>query len=72
MSVADIKIASDWLRTQSLQILFDLLESEGGEARIAGGAVRNELMGKSINDIDLSTTHLPEQVAGLLEAAGRW
>ena len=40
-----------------------------GNVRIVGGAVRDTLLGIDTADIDLATTHAPEQVADLLEAA---
>ena len=40
-----------------------------GTARIVGGAVRDTLLGIDTADVDLATTHSPEQVIDLLEAA---
>ena len=40
-----------------------------GNARIVGGAVRDTLLGIDTADIDLATTHAPERVVDLLEAA---
>ena len=40
-----------------------------GNARIVGGAVRDTLLGIDTADVDLATTHAPEQVVDLLEAA---
>ncbi|MGE4247113.1 MAG: CCA tRNA nucleotidyltransferase [Parvibaculaceae bacterium] len=44
--------------------------SEGGSARVAGGAVRNALMEHPVADIDIATTHRPERVMELAQAAG--
>jgi tRNA nucleotidyltransferase/poly(A) polymerase len=51
-----------WLNDGALRRVFDALEKAGGEARVAGGAVRNALMGEAVNDIDIATTLNPEQV----------
>ncbi len=59
-----------WLKDGALRRVFGALEAEGGEARIAGGAVRNALMGEPVNDIDIATTALPDEVLRRAEAAG--
>lgn len=59
-----------WLSDQSLQVLFAALNRDGGEARAVGGAVRNTLFGTPVNDVDLATTHLPQETMRLAEAAG--
>lgn len=61
---------SDWLFSDGLQHLFDVLEVEGEETRVNGGAVRNSLLGEPIGDVDLSTTLEPEAVMEILKAAG--
>lgn len=67
----DIRIKDKWLQEETLQELFDILCADGGEARIAGGAVRNALMGMDASDIDLCTTLLPQEVVKRLQAAGK-
>lgn len=59
-----------WLRGPQLQNVLDVLERDGGEARVVGGAVRNALLGEPINDIDIATPLLPEQVMARASAAG--
>ncbi|MEM7067583.1 MAG: CCA tRNA nucleotidyltransferase [Pseudomonadota bacterium] len=66
----DISIEEEWLKAPKLQRLFDLLTADGGEAMIAGGAVRNALMGERVADIDLCTTLVPQEVMDRLESAG--
>lgn len=51
-----------WLNDRALRHVFDALAAAGGEARVAGGAVRNTLMGEPVNDVDIATTLTPEQV----------
>ena len=64
------QIKDGWLQESTLQTLFDILCEGAGEARVAGGAVRNALMGMPASDIDLCTTLLPQEVVTRLEVAG--
>jgi poly(A) polymerase len=50
--------------------LLDVLDRDGEEARIVGGAVRNALLDEPIGDIDIATTALPNVVIARVEAAG--
>jgi poly(A) polymerase len=59
-----------WFQDPALQRVLDLLNADGGEARVAGGAVRNALMGLAVTDIDIATTLLPEQVVERAAQAG--
>ncbi len=59
-----------WFNDAALKRVMALLNAEGGEARIAGGAVRNALMGLPISDIDIATTLRPFEVMERAEAAG--
>lgn len=59
-----------WLRDAGLRQVFDAIAAAGGEARVAGGAVRNGLMGLPVADIDLAATLLPAAVTQACEAAG--
>lgn len=59
-----------WLADPRLVEIFKALSAAPGESRIVGGAVRNALLGESIGDIDIATTHRPEAVVQLLETAG--
>lgn len=51
-----------WLTDPAVQAVFSLLNADGGEGRIVGGAVRNALMGLPISDADFATTNLPDEV----------
>ena len=51
-----------WLRDHRLQSLLALLNDGGGEARVAGGAVRNALLGVAVADVDVATTVPPQEV----------
>jgi poly(A) polymerase len=59
-----------WLRSGPAARVLGLLNSEGAEARVVGGAVRNELLGIPVNDIDIATTALPAEVIRRAKAAG--
>ena len=49
-----------WLQEPTLQNLLKILEEEGHEARVIGGAVRNALLEVPIDDIDIATTRTPD------------
>ena len=59
-----------WLSDADLQMVLDALKAGGGEARIAGGAVRDGLLGLPVSDIDIATTEPPDRVIELAAAAG--
>jgi poly(A) polymerase len=50
--------------------LLAVLNHDGEEARIVGGAVRNVLLGEPVADIDIATTCLPEETMRRAGAAG--
>jgi poly(A) polymerase len=64
------KIEAPWLGEGSVAKLLALLNRDGEEARVVGGAVRNDLLGIVANEIDIATTALPEEVTRRVEAAG--
>ena len=47
-----------------------LLDCDGEEARVVGGAVRNALMERSIAEIDIATTAVPDEVMRRATLAG--
>jgi poly(A) polymerase len=59
-----------WLVRGEAAPLLKLLDSEGEEARIVGGAVRNALLRLPVREIDIATTALPDEVVRRVEAAG--
>ena len=61
---------SIWLQSDGLQKLFEILQADGEEVRVNGGAVRNSLLGEEIGDVDLSTTLVPQGVLERLKKAG--
>ena len=59
-----------WFSDPALVRVLALLNADGGEGRVAGGAVRNSLMGLPVADIDIATTLEPEAVVERALAAG--
>ncbi|CAF5040164.1 unnamed protein product, partial [Rotaria magnacalcarata] len=57
------------LLTPSLLKLVELFKSNQHELRVAGGAVRDILMGINPHDVDFATTATPEQVRKMLNEA---
>ncbi|MFZ5681174.1 MAG: CCA tRNA nucleotidyltransferase [Bradyrhizobiaceae bacterium] len=62
MNAPDSLRDAPWLRSGATARVLTLLNSGGEEARVAGGAVRNALLGLPIGDIDIATTAVPEEV----------
>ena len=59
-----------WLNEPALQRVFAAIAAAGVEARVAGGAVRNALLGEAVTEVDLATTLSPEQVTAACVSAG--
>ncbi len=64
------RLTADWLRAPALQNVFAALAPSGLETRSVGGAVRNALLDLPVDDIDLATQILPNDVMRLAAAAG--
>ncbi|TPJ81306.1 CCA tRNA nucleotidyltransferase [Mesorhizobium sp. B2-6-2] len=67
---ASLSGRADWLADKHLQKLLAALKQGGEEARVAGGAVRNSLIGQPVADIDIAATTVPEETVRRAEAAG--
>jgi poly(A) polymerase len=59
-----------WPHAAELLRLIDVLDRDGEEARVVGGAVRNTLIGSPVHEVDLATTAMPEEVVRRVKAAG--
>jgi tRNA nucleotidyltransferase/poly(A) polymerase len=59
-----------WLTSGPALRVLQLLNGGGEEARVVGGAVRNALLGIAVNDVDIATTALPDEVVKRAKAAG--
>ena len=53
---------ASWLTSGPSARVLALLNADGEEARIVGGAVRNALMDLPVGEIDIATTALPDEV----------
>lgn len=59
-----------WMMAPSAIIIMDVLNRDGAEARFIGGCVRDAILKRPTNDVDIATTLPPDAVTRLLEAAG--
>jgi len=66
----DRKLDVPWLASGPLPQLMSVLDRDGEEARVVGGAVRNALLGLTASEIDIATTAVPEEVVRRVHAAG--
>ena len=57
-----------WMTAPETRAVFDALGSDN--ARFVGGSVRNALMGRPVEDIDIATPLRPDEVTRQLEASG--
>ncbi|MCD0420168.1 CCA tRNA nucleotidyltransferase [Rhodopseudomonas sp. BR0M22] len=62
MTDVPVRNNAPWLHTGPAARVLALLNGDGEEARVVGGAVRNALLGQPIGDIDIATTAVPEDV----------
>ena len=60
-----------WLKEGEVARLLALLNCDGEEARVVGGAVRNGLLHLPVAEIDVATTAVPGEVARRVEAAAK-
>src|SRR6476646_668062 len=59
-----------WLTSGPAARVLGLLNGDGEEARVVGGAVRNALLEIPTGDIDIATTAVPDEVMRRAKAAG--
>ena len=59
-----------WPYAAELARLLEVLDRDGEEARVVGGAVRNALIDMPIHEVDVATTAVPEEVVRRVKAAG--
>lgn len=70
MSTARVLVDAPWLKSGAASRVLSLLNVDGEEARVVGGAVRNALLKISIGDIDIATTMVPDEVMRRAKIAG--
>lgn len=62
---------ASWFKAKESQALLDALEAaRAGASRFVGGCVRNTLMGRPVDDIDVATQLTPERVTEICSGAG--
>lgn len=62
---------ADWLAApQTLAVMAALEAARANGSRFVGGCVRNTLMGKAVDDVDIATQLEPDAVVAALDAAG--
>lgn len=70
MSAVPMLADAPWLTSGGTARVLELLNADGEEARVVGGAVRNALLGLMPGDIDIATTVLPLEVMRRAKSAG--
>lgn len=66
----DVMAAREQVLTAPVMRLLEVLSPPGEETRVVGGAVRNALLGRRIEDFDLATSLEPLQTVQRAQAAG--
>lgn len=61
---------ADWLAWPGVREVFVTISVQGFEIRAVGGAVRDALMSRRVQDVDFATTAPPETVMELARSAG--
>jgi poly(A) polymerase len=59
-----------WLTAGATARVLQLLDGDGEQARVVGGAVRNALMKLPVGEVDIATTAVPDEVVRRARAAG--
>jgi poly(A) polymerase len=70
MSATRVLDDAPWLKSGPTARVLELLNGDGEEARVIGGAVRNALLKIPTGDVDIATTALPAEVMRRAKTAG--
>jgi poly(A) polymerase len=70
MNGARVLEDAPWLTSGPTARVLELLNGNGEEARVVGGAVRNVLLKLPVGEIDIATTAVPAEVIRRAKAAG--
>jgi len=70
--MSGVRVLTDapWIASGPAARVLALLNGDGEEARVVGGAVRNALLKIPIGDVDIATTAVPDEVVRRARAAG--
>jgi poly(A) polymerase len=60
--VQQIILSPAWLRSEAVQALCRIAQTESLQVRFVGGCVRDTLMRRMVGDIDVATPHSPEHI----------
>jgi poly(A) polymerase len=60
----------DWMGAPATQSVMRALTADGAKALFVGGCVRNTLLGRQVDDIDIATETAPQETMRLLQVAG--
>jgi poly(A) polymerase len=63
-------IRHPWMTAPETAAVMNALARDNGSARFVGGVVRNALLGRPVDDIDIATPLTPDEVTKRLQAAG--
>ena len=67
--VTAFKVHGDWLRAAETVRVINALHEVGATPRFVGGCVRDALVGRAVNDIDIAVDIMPEVTFDALEMA---
>lgn len=65
-----MRIGGEWLERQATQQVLACLNTQGWQALLVGGCVRNAVLDVPVSDVDIATDALPETVSVLAKNAG--
>ena len=65
-----VRISEDWMTGPAVAPVIAALGEGGVDARFVGGCVRDALLGRPVDDIDIGVPLPPDEAVGRLEAAG--
>jgi poly(A) polymerase len=65
-----MRLDAAWLNAGPLPRLLGVLDRDGEEAAVIGGAVRNALLNEAVKEFDIATTAIPDEVIRRVNAAG--
>jgi poly(A) polymerase len=69
VAIAAPPVAKALLERKDLLRVLSLLDTDGEEARLVGGALRNALLGRPVEEFDIATTATPETIVARARAA---